>query len=191
MQTRFPHTYVITVMADDQPGIIATVTGAIVALGGNVEACSQTVVEGYFTLIGVISLPEEVKPDRLATGIAETGGDTRLDVLARRYHPHTPAVETQPHQMFVMTAFGADAPGVLNRFSRYLTGKDINIVDFYADIRGDDLVLISQLEVPDRWDIAALQADLADVADEMGFTVRLQHENVFVATNQLRMELHR
>ena len=30
-------------------------------------------------------------------------------------------------------------------------------------------------------------ADLEAMGAELGFTVRLQHENIFVATNQLRM----
>ena len=32
-----------------------------------------------------------------------------------------------------------------------------------------------------------LQADLEQMGDELGFTVKIQHENVFVATNQLRL----
>jgi hypothetical protein len=32
-----------------------------------------------------------------------------------------------------------------------------------------------------------LQADLEQLAGEIGHTVRLQHENVFFATNQLRL----
>jgi predicted amino acid-binding ACT domain protein len=48
-------------------------------------------------------------------------------------------------------------------------------------------VLIGQLEIPAHWDIRMLQADLEQMGEELGFTVKLQHENVFVATNQLRM----
>jgi hypothetical protein len=32
-----------------------------------------------------------------------------------------------------------------------------------------------------------LQADLEQMGLELGFTVKLQHENIFVATNQLRL----
>ena len=55
MKTQFPHAYVLNVMTDDHPGIVAAVTRAVNQRGGNIDACSQTVVEGYFTLIMVIS----------------------------------------------------------------------------------------------------------------------------------------
>ncbi len=33
-----------------------------------------------------------------------------------------------------------------------------------------------------------MQTDLQQIGQELGFTVKLQHENVFVATNQLRLK---
>jgi predicted amino acid-binding ACT domain protein len=32
-----------------------------------------------------------------------------------------------------------------------------------------------------------MQTDLEQMGRELGFTVKLQHENIFVATNQLRL----
>jgi len=93
----------------------------------------------------------------------------------------------EPTDRFVITAFGQDQPGIVRRFSQYLAGKDINIVDLYGDRTGEEFVLIGQVEIPARWDIRMLQADLEQMGEELGFTVKLQHENVFVATNQLRL----
>ena len=87
----------------------------------------------------------------------------------------------------MISAFGLDQPGIVRRFSQYLAGKDINIVDLYGDRTGDDFVLIGQVEVPARWDVRMMQTDLEQMGQELGFTVKLQHENVFVATNQLRL----
>jgi len=88
---------------------------------------------------------------------------------------------------FVITAFGRDQPGIVRRFSQYLAGKDVNIVDLYGDRRGDDFVMIGQVEMPMHWDVQIMQADLEQIGNELGFTVKLQHENIFVATNQLRL----
>ena len=89
----------------------------------------------------------------------------------------------------MITAFGKDQPGIVRRFSQYLAGKDINIVDLYGDRTGDEFVLIGQLEIPTQWDIRMLQTDLEQMGQELGFTVKLQHENIFVATNQLRFDV--
>jgi len=188
MKTRFEHTYVLDVMSDDHPGIVAAVSNAVEALGGNIDACSQTVLGGYFTLIMIVSVPEAADAERLADQVrgAETGG-SGFQVLARPAMPPERLAPQHESDRFVITAFGRDQPGIVRRFSQYLAGKDINIVDLYGDRTGDEFVLVGQLEVPKRWDIRMLQADLEQMGDELGFTVKLQHENIFVATNQLRL----
>lgn len=184
---RFEYGYVLNVMSDDHPGIVAAVTEAVESLGGNIDACSQTVLGGYFTLIMIVSFPEPIEPEKLTAQVRAApanGGD--YQVMVRRTMPAAPAREVSDR--FVITAFGKDQPGIVRRFSQYLAGKDINIVDLYGDLRREEFVLIGQLEVPAHWDIRMLQADLEQMGSELGFTVKLQHENVFVATNQLRLQ---
>jgi len=185
---RFDHCYVLNVMSDDHPGIVAAVSNAVETLGGNIDACSQTVLGGYFTLIMIVSLPEAIDPEKLAVRIRESeSSGSPYQVTARPALPGKSFAPDEELDRFVITAFGKDQPGIVRRFSQYLAGKDINIVDLYGDLKGEDFVLIGQLEVPTRWDIRMLQADLEQMGEELGFTVKLQHENVFVATNQLRL----
>ncbi|NUQ64845.1 MAG: hypothetical protein HUU20_20470 [Pirellulales bacterium] len=175
-------------MSDDHPGIVAAVTSAVESLGGNIDACSQTVLGGYFTLIMIVSLPEPIAPDQLAERVRRTeSAGSAYQVMARRALASSGFSPQEPVDRFVITAFGKDQPGIVRRFSQYLAGRDINIVDLYGDRNRDEFVLIGQLEVPARWDIRMLQADLEQMGEELGFTVKLQHENVFVATNELRL----
>jgi len=184
MKPKFDNAFVLNVVADDHPGIVAAVGTAVISLGGNIDSCSQTVLRGYFTLIMIVSMPESVSADALADAVRERG--TGLQVIARPYEP-TGMDKAQYQDRFVVTAFGKDKPGVILRFTQYLAGKDINIVDLYGDRSGDEFVLISEVEIPSRWEIPMLQADLEEIGRDEGFTVRLQHENIFVATNELRM----
>jgi len=135
----------------------------------------------------IVSLPDPFEPEELADRIraAESLGSA-YQVMARRVLPENGSGVEQSDR-FVITAFGTDQPGIVRRFSQYLAGKDVNIVDLYGDRRGDEFVLIGQVEIPTQFDIRMLQTDLEQIGDEMGFTVKLQHENVFVATNQLRL----
>ena len=188
MKTRFPQAYVLNIMANDRPGIVAAVSGAIVALEGNIDACSQTVLGGYFTQILVVSFPQALEPEELARRVRQSstaGGP--LQVLACPYIAPAPAAPRNKTDQFVITAFGKDKPGIIHRFSQYLAGKDINIVDWHWDCAGEDFVLMAQVEIPEQLDTGLLQADLDELGKEQGFNVRLQHENVFVATNQLRL----
>jgi len=186
MKTRFEHAYVLNVMSDDHPGIISAVSTAVAGLGGNIDAASQTILGGYFTLIMVVSLPQSIDPDALATDVrrADPAG---FQVVARRFRAPGPAKGPTPAERFVVTAFGQDKPGLIAHFSQCLAGKDINITDLSWTCAEADFVMICEVEVPPCLDLALIQADLEEVGRTEGFTVKLQHENVFVATNQLRL----
>jgi len=185
---RFEHVFVLNVMSDDHPGIVAAVSNAVESLGGNIDSCSQTVLGGYFTLIMIVSVPEAIEAEQLGDRVrgAESAG-APYQVLIRPALASAGFSAREPTGRFVITAFGTDRPGIVRQFSQYLAGKDINIVDLYGDRRGDEFVLIGQIEIPSRWDIRMLQADLEQMGEDLGFTVKLQHEDVFVATNQLRL----
>ena len=188
MNTRFDHAYVLDVLSDDHPGIVASVGMTIQELSGNIDSITQTVLEGYFTLTMIVSFPEAIEANELArrVGKARTGKGV-YQVMARPFVP--PAADDKPELAgrFVVTAFGPDVPGILLTFSQYMAGKDINIVDLYGERSGEQFVMISQVDIPARWDIALLQAELEEMGRSAGFDVRLQHENIFVATNQLRL----
>jgi len=184
MQTREKHAYVLNVMSHDRPGIVSSVAQAVDERGGNIDACSQTVLEGYFTLIMIVSFPKPLEPKELAENIRTE--DDGFQVAVLNYHPPAEPKPGAPER-FVVTAFGEDKPGIVLRFSQYLAGKDINIIDLFGDLRGQEFVLLGQVEIPPHLDLAHLQADLEEMGQDEGFAVRLQHENLFVATNQLRM----
>ena len=188
MMTRFPHVYVLNVMSDDHPGIVAAVSNAVESLGGNIDACSQTVLGGYFTLIMIVSVPSPVDSESLADRVrgAESSGSA-YQVLVRPALDAPSPTTKEASDRFVISAFGEDQPGIVRRFSQYLASKDINIVDLYGDRTGNEFVLIGQVEVPTRWDVRMMQADLEQMGKELGFTVKLQHEGIFLATNQLRL----
>ncbi len=182
-----PNVYVLDVMAEDHPGIVASVSQAVEAMGGNIDSCSQTVLGGYFTLIMIVSLPDPLPADELAECVRTAEDACRpYQVLVHPWKPQPKSAVPEPTDRFVITAFGSDRPGIVRRFSQYLAGKDINIVDLYGHREGEEFVLIGQVEVPARWDVRLMQADLEQLGQELGFTAKLQHENVFVATNQLR-----
>ena len=181
--------YVLSVMSDDHPGIVASVSSVVDRLGGNILSCSQTVLDGYFTFIMVIDLPGTKEPEVLAKEVRsapEMGED--YQVIARRYEPPSQQqIAVSADNVFIITAFGKDRPGIVREFSRYLAGHDINITDLYGGRREENFVLVVQLTIPQKVNIRSIQGDLEEMGKEYGFTVKVQHNNIFVATNQLRL----
>ena len=179
--------YVLSVMSADHPGIVAGVSSVVKRLGGNIFSCSQTVLDGYFTFITIIDLPGTMLPNELAHEVrfAPELGEN-YQVIARYYEPQ-PQTDTPTDNIFIITAFGKDRPGIVREFSRYLAGHDINITDLYGGRKEENFVLIGQLAIPPKVNIRSIQSDLELMGKEFGFTVKVQHNNIFVATNQLRL----
>ncbi|HPS53247.1 MAG TPA: ACT domain-containing protein [Phycisphaerae bacterium] len=184
MKTGYKYAYVLDVMSNDHPGIVAAVSDEISSRNGNIDAVSQTVLQGYFSLIIIVSFPAAISAEELSAAIE--AHNESFQVMARPYQAEKSVTEAA--DTFVITAFGEDCEGIVHKFSHYLAGKDVNIIDLYGDHNGSEFVLIGQVQVPRRWDINHLQADLEEMGRESGYTVKLQHENIFVATNQLRFK---
>ena len=190
--------YVLNVMSVDRPGIVAGVSAAICRLQGNIESCSQTVLNGYFTLIMTFTLPKEWKIEELEATILEEKGhslrgkgglsDCQAMIRPMSILPKTEENPAKPN-LFVITAFGGDCKGIVASFSEYLAGKEINIIDLYGNLTPDgSFVLIGQVEVSPTHDVRNIQLDLEELGRELGFTVKLQHDNIFVATNRIRID---
>ncbi|MBN1846776.1 MAG: ACT domain-containing protein [Sedimentisphaerales bacterium] len=176
--------YILSITAQDRPGIVAGISSALFGLKGNIEAASQTVHQGYFAMIVLCRLPGEESPETIAQRVRQRAGDD-LHVYVTPYRPLP--VEPQPAgQTFIVTAIGPDQPGILYALSDYLAAKMINIDDLYCCVQGRDFVVICQVTVPPERDFSLVQMDLEAVGRKRGFEVHLQHENIFTATNELR-----
>ncbi|MDO5567008.1 MAG: ACT domain-containing protein [Planctomycetia bacterium] len=183
------HGYVLNVMSLDRPGIVAGVSAAISELDGNIKSCSQTVLNGYFTLIMTFSLPKKWKITELEETILKTEGLKDCQAMIRTMESDASRQADQAQNIFVITAFGKDRKSIVARFSEFFAEKDINIIDLYGDLTPEgEFVLISQIEVDPSHDIRNLQLDLEEMGHELGFTVKLQHNNIFVATNRIRLD---
>ncbi len=181
--------YVVNVTAVDRPGIVAGVSTVIARLKGNIESCSQTVLDGYFTLILTFSTSENYDSEKLRQAIVAEKGLEGCQAVVFPASKDKPVKVGSSSSTYVISAFGKDCEGIVSQFTRYLGSKDINIVDLYANITKDgEFVLLCQVEFGTDLDLSNIQYDLEALGEQAGFTVRIQHNNLFVATNQVRLD---
>lgn len=176
--------YIISITAKDRPGIVAGLSEAIFELGGNLEVASQTVHQSYFAMIILGAFDREIPAEDLAGQIRQKAGQD-LHVYITPYQPGPPVV--CGGQTFIVTSVGRDKPGILHTLATYLASKNINIDDLYCYVENQEFIVICQVTVPAELDIFMVQADLEAVGQEGGFSASMQHENIFVATNELRL----
>ncbi|NLF37858.1 ACT domain-containing protein [bacterium] len=177
---------VLSVLTRDRVGIIAAATRALFELDANIDAISQTVLQGYFTIILTADLPDGVSldtvRDRVSTCIP--GGELSVSIQKRDRAAQTTRVVREGDR-FVLTIIGEDRPGIISRISGYMTSRGINIEDLYAYLEDERFILIGEVSIPKEQDVHLLQIDLEGLWRESKVTVRLQHVDIFTATNEI------
>lgn len=176
-----PSRYVINVVTSDRVGIIARVSDALYDLGGNLEALSQTVVWGWFTMIVCGAFPRDVTADRIRQAV-EDAGDLRATVVPHGGVSGTAPVEGEP---FVVTVVGDDRPGIVRGLTACFAQKGINIDDVWFEVRDGRFIVIFHVTMPAHIDPKDARYELERVADSMSVKVMLQHRDIFTATNSL------
>ena len=181
---------VLTVMSLDRVGIVAGMTRAIYELGGNVDAISQTVMRGYFTIIVTVNFDADVSKGTLAEAVRNSGPQGELEVSVKDRAVMAPAPVVPGGDRFVLTIMGPDHKGIVTKITSYLADRNVNIEDFYAYTESGQVVLISELLVPGGVDVENVRMDIEGLLGEQEMSVNLQHENIFIATNQIDFRQH-
>jgi len=137
--------YIIAVMARDRPGIIATITHSVFAMGGNVIELSQTVMRGYFSLILCATLPAETQPETIRKGIEKTGKEMGLSASVCRFDPQSLFTPEKNTGIWFLTLQGQDRPGLIYQVTSHLADLEINIEDLYTRSEGKAITMILQI----------------------------------------------
>ena len=179
--------YMISVLAPDRSGIIADVSRAIYELGGNLEAASQTIMQGWFTMLVRVTFPSEVTGESVQEALHKAGD---FDVIVRPFHERErpKPVAGEP---YVMSAVGEDKPGIVHGLSRCCARRGVNIEDVWNEVRDGRFIIIFHLAVPRDVDPKDFRYDLERVAGELGVALTLQHQDIFTATNSLQVHTRR
>ena len=178
--------YVISVMAQDRVGIIADVTTAIQALGGNLADMSQTVLRGYFTMILIASFPERVTPADVRTALQAVEGTSTFEVGVACPPGDLPGESpVAKDNQYVLTAVGPDRIGLVAAVSGYLREKGINIADLSTTVDGGVYTMMMLVALPLGTDVARLKHGLQVAMEQVALSVELRHHAIFRMTNEI------
>jgi glycine cleavage system transcriptional repressor len=167
---------VITAVGADRPGIVAALTGALLAIGGNLEETRAALLRGSFATVLAVAVPEGVGVAEVEAALTPVADDLGLGVWVG---VAAPKAEGDALQRAVVSVYGADHPGIVHGMSVALAEHGANIVDLSARLVGDPPVYVLGIEIelaagasPDR-----LAAALAPVAAQHGVELTLEAES--------------
>lgn len=176
-------TYIITVTAADQVGIVQAVTGTIHERGGNVVELSQTVMRGYFTIILAVEFADAVDPAALAASVESDG--RRYGLVVNVIEADLERKPPVPNgERFILTVLGADHPGIIHGIAGSLAEHGVNIVDLHARADDDRFSLVMEAFLPPDLPPGTIQDELKNFGRGRGLDVFVQHENIFLATSE-------
>jgi glycine cleavage system transcriptional repressor len=185
MATHNKKRYVISVLVSDRVGVLRDITSAVTATGANIDGISQTVVEGYFTVILTATFDKPVSPEAVRHAILENFRHDEASVVVRSYERKNPTRRTVDGEQYVTTVTGRDRKGILKTVTTFLASKGINVEDWYVDFHGDDVTHIGEITVPHALDIKQVQEEFRQVVAPLKLTACFQHANIFRATNEV------
>jgi glycine cleavage system transcriptional repressor len=159
----------VTVLGHDRPGIIAEVTGALAALGGNLEDSSMTLLRGHFAWTLVVAT------DAGADAVKEALGSLESEGLVVSVLPvPAPTDGATPGTAWLLSVHGADRPGIVSGLTGVVADAGGNITDLTTRLGTGLYVVVAEVTLPGDADVDALAARLAAVADELGVRATLQ-----------------
>jgi glycine cleavage system transcriptional repressor len=180
--------YAISVLCKDRIGLVADITGAIAALGGNIADLRQSVLRGYFTMILLARFPAGADPESVRQRIVAAGrnGPTELAVTVRAADDALPAEpQSADDHTYLLTARGPDRVGFVASVSAFCADHALNILDLSTAVAGGQYVMMLLVDVRNVADLDRLRQRLRAFGQAAGLEAMLQHEAIFRATNEV------
>ncbi len=158
--------------SSDRPGIVQSITKAVVSNGGNWEESRLAKLAGDFAGIARISMPESklAQFERAIKELASHGLDIRVKPAQE-----SPAPAAGTH--CVLRCNGADHEGIVNSIAAYLAGDGINVESMetaveHAPISGTPLFnMFAEIVLPQTISLDDFSQRITAMSSELGIDI--------------------
>jgi glycine cleavage system transcriptional repressor len=178
---------VVTVLGEDRPGIVYSVSSLLRDLSCNIVEVSQTILGTEFAGIFVVTIPEKLTREGVEASLGQRLTPDGLNISVKDYK--TPAAVTVVQaEPFVITLRGPDRLGLIPDMTEVIARHRVNIANLKAIAQQDDptqVVLAFEVDVPQDIDRSAFRSELRARAEELGMEMNLQHQDIFEAIHRI------
>jgi glycine cleavage system regulatory protein len=169
-------TLVLTVIGDDRPGLVATLSARLTAHGAVWQRSQMSRLAGTFAGIVEVAVPAGAADDLAADleSLAAQGLEVRIT--------RTTTVPETPTHTLSLELVGADRPGIVAEVSALLAARHISIEELETSVRHAPMAggmlfeARAVLAAPTSTDEAELSAALEALADELMVDVALAED---------------
>ncbi len=168
---------VLTVVGDDQAGLVDALSGVIVDHGGNWDTSEMARLAGKFAGIVLVTVPDG-NAAALADALERLDAQGLLHITVSRAAPAAPARRSRS---LTMELVGQDHPGIVHDISHALASHDVSIRELHTDTTSAPMAggalfeAAAVLDVPEELSIAQVRDLLEALANELMVDIEL-HE---------------
>jgi len=166
---------VLTVVSDDQPGVVETLSEVIARHGGNWTESSMMSLAGKFAGILLVPVPAEQADDFItALEALESEG---IHIVAQRSDSVSNADAAREYSIELV---GQDRPGIVYEITEVLAKHGVNVQELEttvqsASMSGESLFMAdARIFIPREADLEKLQDELEDLANELMVDIELE-----------------
>ena len=165
-------TLVVSIIADERPGLVAELAAAIAEHGGNWLESQMGQLAGKFA--GAVLI--EVDPDRVEALTAALRGLNDVGVVDVSETARSDQGSGEPVGLHVI---GTDQPGIVREVTKALADRGLSIMEFHsstsdAPMTGDRLFeAIAVVGLIEGSDLSDLRDSLDEVAAELSLDIQL------------------
>lgn len=181
----------ISVLGNDQPGILAAVATVIKDHGGNIENLSQTLLTSVFGALLKVSMPDDTQCGELQQALQQVGEEMRLSIHVDVWGEQlTPWQENPPEvQPYILTVIGLDRRGLVAEIATQLAQHGVNISNVQAIFKGGknpmDNLMVFEVDVPRETVMQDLRDALQEVAQRLDIEIDTQHRKIFESVSHI------
>jgi len=181
--------FIISILGEDRPGIIAAVTKVLFQTDFNIEDVSQTILQSQFSGIVITEGPDDITPDELRRALEQETAALNLHFHVRALGPEAITWTTCQCEPFVITTRGPDRKGLVAHITALLAARNVNVTQLQAAFRGgidpDKNIMIYEVDIPIDVDRQELRKALMDKGREFDLQISIQHKDIFEAINRI------
>lgn len=167
---------IITVLGDDQPGLVDALAQAVASHDGNWVESSLSRLSGKFAGVVRVTAPDD-QADALADAIRQLGEADGLRIVVEPVADDTPS--PQPGPDLALEAIGLDRTGIVRDIAHALARHGVNVTAFEsrvfnAPMSGERMFRAeARLTMPESLDSTSLHSALDAVAEALDVEIQL------------------
>jgi glycine cleavage system transcriptional repressor len=170
--------FAVSAIGRDMPGIVAAVSKALLDHAGNIEDSQMTILRGHFTMMLIVSTPDQTDGNEMRARLEEVSDRLGLEAISVNEVTEIDP-EQDPVPSHIVSVYGADHPGIVHAISSALAERRISITDLNTRLVGEQTgeplyVMMLEVALPDSVDTDELHSALADVGSGQSVDVTIK-----------------